>query len=119
MKKMSLMVVAAIAACGVRADVKLAAPFNDCMVLQREKPVAVWGTAAAGEKVTVAFAGQSVSTTAGVDGRWIVHLAPMKASSEGRVLTANGASVKDVLVGEVWLCWKPREQRLPGRDDRR
>ena len=59
MKKMCLMVVAAVAACGVRADVKLAAPFNDGMVLQREKPVAVWGTAAAGEKVTVAFAGQS------------------------------------------------------------
>ena len=40
MKKMYLMVVAAVAACGVRADVKLAAPFNDGMVLQREKPVA-------------------------------------------------------------------------------
>ena len=104
MKKMYLMVVAADAACGVRADVKLAAPFNDGMVLQREKPVAVWGTAAAGEKVTVLFAGQSVSTTAGADGRWIVRLAPMKASGEGRVLMANGASVKDVLVGEVWLC---------------
>ena len=39
MKKMCLMVVAAVAACGVRADVKLAAPFNDGMVLQREKPV--------------------------------------------------------------------------------
>ena len=78
MKKMYLMIVAAVAACGVRADVKLAAPFNDGMVLQREKPVAVWGTAAAGEKVTVLFAGQSVSTTAGADGRWIVHLAPLK-----------------------------------------
>ena len=104
MKKIYLMVVAAIAACGVRADVKLAAPFNDGMVLQREKPVAVWGMAAAGEKVTVLFAGQSVSTTAGADGRWIVRLAPMKASGEGRVLMANGVSVKDVLVGEVWLC---------------
>ena len=49
MKKMCLMVVAAVAACGLQADVKLAAPFNDGMVLQREKPVAVWGTAAAGE----------------------------------------------------------------------
>ena len=104
MKKVCLMIVAAVAACGLRADVKFAAPFNDGMVLQREKPVAVWGTAAAGERVTVAFAGQTVTTTAGADGRWLVRLAPMKASDEGRVLTANGASVKDVLVGEVWLC---------------
>ena len=42
MKKIYLMVVAAVAACGLRADVKLAAPVNDGSVLQREKPIVVW-----------------------------------------------------------------------------
>ena len=83
---------------------KLAEIFQDGMVLQREKPVAVWGTAEAGERVTVTFAGQSVQATADADGRWLARLAPMAASAEGRELVANGAVVKDVLVGEVWLC---------------
>ena len=102
--KKTVFMAAAVAACVAGAEVKFACPFNDGMVLQREKPVAVWGTAEAGERVTVMFAGQSVQTTAGADGRWLARLAPMAASAEGRELSANGAVVKDVLVGEVWLC---------------
>ena len=84
--------------------VELAAPFADGCVLQRGVPVPVWGRADPGEKVEVTFGGQSIGTTAGADGRWIVRLAPMEACSEGRVLSANDRQVKDVLVGEVWLC---------------
>ncbi|NBS04458.1 MAG: sialate O-acetylesterase, partial [Verrucomicrobia bacterium] len=47
----------------IAADFKLSAIFSDHMVLQREKPVAVWGWADAGESVTVAFGGQSKSAT--------------------------------------------------------
>ena len=104
MKKLSVWTAAALCALSASAAVKFASPFGDGMVLQRGKPVAVWGTADAGEKVNVTFAGQSVSATAGADGRWLVRLAPMEACAEGRVLSANGVSVKDVLVGEVWLC---------------
>jgi len=86
------------------AKVKLAVPFADGMVLQRDCSVPVWGTAAAGEKVRVAFAGQVRETVAGGDGSWRVDLDPLAASSEGRVLTVNGISVGDVVVGEVWLC---------------
>lgn len=88
----------------VLAEVRLAAPFTDGMVLQRDRPVRVWGTADAGERVTVTFAGQTVETAADAKGDWLLELAPMAASKEGRVLTANGAEVNDVLVGEVWLC---------------
>ncbi|MBQ6009305.1 MAG: 9-O-acetylesterase, partial [Kiritimatiellae bacterium] len=104
MKRLSVLSLAALCALSASAAVKFASPFGDGMVLQRGKPVAVWGTADAGEKVDVTFAGQSASATAGADGRWLVRLAPMEASAEGRVLKANGAEVKDVLVGEVWLC---------------
>lgn len=68
--------------------------------------VPVWGKADPGEKVTVAFAGQSVSTVAGADGKWIVHLAPLKAG-EPRTLTISGKNkivLTNVLVGEVWVC---------------
>lgn len=89
-----------------RADVRLPAVLSDHMVLQRDKPVPVWGTAAAGERVTVEFAGQTATTTAGDDGRWQVRLTPLTASAEPRTLTVRGANelvLKDVLVGEVWL----------------
>ena len=84
--------------------VKVGAPFGDHMVLQRDRPVPVWGTADAGEKVRVAFAGQAKETVADANGRWRVNLEPMPASEEGRTLTAGNAAFRDVLVGEVWLC---------------
>ncbi len=90
------------------AGFRLAAPISDHMVLQREKPVAVWGWADAGESVTVAFAGQSKSATAGADGKWLLQLDALAASAEPRPLVVTGkdghkVEVKDVLVGEVWL----------------
>ena len=90
------------------AGFRLAAPISDHMVLQREKPVAIWGWADAGESVTVAFAGQSKSATADADGKWTLKLDVLKASAEPRTLVVTGKDghkleVKDVLVGEVWL----------------
>ena len=92
----------------------LAAPnvsglFVDNVVLQREMPVPVWGTADPGEKITVAFAGQTVVGVADAQGKWQVELAPLKASSKGRELTVSGRNadqpitVKNVVVGEVWI----------------
>lgn len=86
------------------ATVQLASPFSDHMVLQRERQVPVWGFGTPGEAVSVEFAGQRLETTVGADGRWRVNLTPMAASKEGRTLKAGGIEVRDVLVGEVWLC---------------
>jgi sialate O-acetylesterase len=90
------------------AGFRLAAPISDHMVLQREKPVAVWGWADAGESVKVTFAGQSKSASAGTDGKWMLKLDALPASAEPRTLVVTGKDghqieVKDVLVGEVWL----------------
>jgi len=90
------------------AELELATVFKDHMVLQREKPVAVWGWADSGESVTASFAGQSMSTIAGADGKWSLKLDALAASAESRTLTATGkdgrkVEVKDVLVGEVWF----------------
>jgi len=90
------------------ADLRLGSPFADHMVLQRDKPVAVWGWADTGESVTISFGGQSKSTQAGPDGKWSLKLDILTASTESRALTASGkdgrkVEVKDVLVGEVWF----------------
>ena len=82
--------------------------FDDHMVLQRDKPVPVWGTAPANADVTVTFAGQTKATTANPKGRWQVMLDPLPASTEPRELLVKAGSdtvtIHDVLVGEVWLC---------------
>ena len=95
------------------ALVKFAAPFTDGAVLQRETKVPVWGTADAGEQVTVTFAGQTKTATAAADGRWRVDLDPMSACCEGRTLSANGVAIRDVLVGEVWLCSGQSNMEIP------
>ncbi len=89
------------------ADVTPAILFQDHAVLQCDKPVPVWGTADAGEKVTVTFAGQSLATTADATGRWSVTLAPLPANAEPATLTIQGnntVTLSDILVGEVWLA---------------
>jgi len=90
----------------LRADVKPGALFSDGAVLQREMPVPVWGTADEGEAVTVEFGGASASTTA-KDGKWMVKLPAMPANASPQPLTIKGRNtveIKDVLVGEVWMC---------------
>ena len=94
----------------VEADLKPGSLFQDHMVLQRDKPIKVWGWSDAGDEVTVSFAGQTEVAAAGKDGKWIVILDALKASSEGRVMgLASSAGkrkveIRDVLVGEVWVC---------------
>lgn len=88
------------------ADVQLPNIFSDSMVLQREHKNRVWGRADAGEKVTVTIGDQSHSAVADADGNWQVILAPLSAS-QPLTLTVKGKNeliVKDVLVGEVWIC---------------
>jgi sialate O-acetylesterase len=90
-----------------RADVVPAVLFTDNAVLQRDKPVPVWGTADAGEKVSVAFAGQTVDTVADASGKWSVKLAPLSAESKPSSLVIKGnntITLANVVVGEVWLA---------------
>ncbi len=104
------------------AQIRLASPFADSMVLQRDRAVAVWGSAAPGERIAVEFAGAKVETLAGDDGRWRVDLPAMAASKESRELVARGIDVQgnqsevklsDVLVGEVWYCAGQSNAEMP------
>ena len=87
---------------------QFAGPFRDGAVLQREKPLTVWGWSKPGEPVTVTLAGQTAQTTADKNGRWQVIFKPLKSGGEALELKARssgGQSIacKDLLVGEVWL----------------
>ena len=87
------------------AEVKLPALFSDHAVLQRDATVPVWGWAAKGEDVTVSIAGQTQSTKASNYGKWRVNFQNLPAGGP-HTLTVKGGNtltVKDVLVGEVWL----------------
>ena len=104
MKKLLIVLAAVAVAVGAEAAVTLPRVFGNNMVLQQGIKVPVWGKADPGEKVTVSFAGQTVTATAGADGKWKLHLAPLKASSEPQTFTVNQTTLSNVVVGEVWFC---------------
>jgi sialate O-acetylesterase len=84
--------------------------FTDHAVLQQGRPLPIWGTADAGEKISVDFGGKTYATTAGADGKWQVALDSLTATSEPRELVIRGVAeadtviLKDIVVGEVWLA---------------
>jgi len=88
-------------------ELELSNIFSDHMILQREQPVPIWGSASPHEKITVKFAGQTKYTKSDSEGKWMVELNAMEASSVGReliVMNKNELKISDVLVGEVWIC---------------
>ena len=103
--KTILMLTAAMAfSAALAANVEVASPFADGMVLQRGMKVPVWGWADPGTLVSVSFAGVTRTATAGADRKWRVDLPPMEASKESRELKVNDMVFRDVVVGEVWFC---------------
>lgn len=81
--------------------------FQSRMVLQRDKPLAVWGWAKPGEQVTVSFSGKSASATAGADRSWKVVLDALPANSKPEAMKVSSAGeslmLDDILVGDVWI----------------
>ncbi len=99
-------VIVAYAGPRVRADVRLPSIFGDHMVLQRGKPIVVWGTADADEKITVTLCEKSQTVAANAAGKWKVKLDALKVGGP-HTLTIKGKNIvafEDVLIGEVWLC---------------
>ena len=86
------------------ATVRPASVFNHNMVLQQGRRVPVWGTADAGEKVSVVYGGERKTCVAGSDGKWRLDLEPMAASATPLNLTIGSCVFTNVVVGEVWLC---------------
>jgi sialate O-acetylesterase len=89
-----------------RAELKLHSLFQDHMVLQSDFACPIWGTAEAGDEVRVSVGNQKKTAKAGADGKWSLKLDPLKAGGPHELTAAgkNTVVLKDVLVGEVWVC---------------
>ncbi len=89
-------------------DFTLSPLFTNGAVLQRDRPLAIWGSAAPGETVTVEMAGHTAQAVAGSDGRWMANLAALGAGGPYALnaKTASGQTLarSDILLGDVWLC---------------
>lgn len=93
--------------------------FQNGMVLQRRRPICVWGRAADGSKINVELAGQSAIAVT-TDGEWKVFLPPMEAGSGKtlRIFSENCEIVfEDVAIGEVWLASGQSNMEFLLRDD--
>ncbi|MEQ7799706.1 sialate O-acetylesterase [Pedobacter sp. ASV1-7] len=93
----------------VSADAKVLLPqiLSSNMVLQRDKPLNIWGFAAVAEVVTVSFAGQVKETITDSNGKWSVVLSALKTSAFPAKMIIKGSNtivLDNILVGEVWLC---------------
>ncbi|WP_404305215.1 sialate O-acetylesterase [Neorhodopirellula lusitana] len=91
----------------VAAEVRLPSVFADHMVIQQQRPIRVWGWAEPGEAVSVAIGESQASATADKLGQWEATLPAMDASKQSHQITVNGSTsitLKDVLIGEVWVC---------------
>jgi sialate O-acetylesterase len=88
------------------ANVKMPLLFSDGMVLQRDKKIPIWGFADANEKIEVHFNKQIQKTTADKNGKWTLNLNSEKAGGpfELIIIGKNKITIKNVLVGEVWIC---------------
>lgn len=91
----------------VRAELTMSAVFGDSMVVQRDKPIHVWGWSTPAATVQVSLSGHDANTKAGADGRFEVNLPALPAGGPHEMTIKAGEetrSIKDILVGEVWVC---------------
>jgi len=115
-------VLGALLVCGLGAGAQLRLPavIGDNMVLQSGQAAPIWGWAGPGAAVTVTMAGRTATARAGADGRWLVRLPALEAQDQPLEMTVAGSTgdtvrVKNVLVGEVWLCSGPSNLFWPVR----
>ncbi len=97
------------------ANITMPKIFGDNMVLQRNKPISIWGFAAPGEKITVQFNGQSKTTNADKTGKWQVMLSAESAGGPYQLLVKgkNQIAIENILVGEVWICSGQSNMEMP------
>ncbi|HEX8064226.1 MAG TPA: sialate O-acetylesterase [Allosphingosinicella sp.] len=91
--------------------------FSDHAVLQRGRPIAVWGTATPGERLKISLGATSRRVTAGRDGQWRATLPAMEPGGPYRLEAAGEAgaraSAEDILIGDVWLCAGQSNMEFP------
>lgn len=106
MKRVLFSCILLLATC-LQAEIKLPAIFSDGMVLQQQQLVRIWGTGDVGEDVKITFGDQTQATATDPTGKWSITLSPLNANATPADLVVAGKNkitLKNVLVGEVWVC---------------
>jgi len=90
----------------LHAEIVLPKVVSSHMVLQRNTPVKIWGTADIRENVIVSFNGQTIKTRANKNGNWQVVLSSMQAGGPFNMLIKgkNTIELTNILIGDVWIC---------------
>lgn len=118
-KRLFLMLLFGIFISTVNAAIKLPRLISSGMVLQRNVPLNIWGWANAGEQVAVMFNNRTFQTITAADGKWEISLPAHAAGGpfNMHIKGENELLIKDVLVGDVWLCsgQSNMEQSMSGR----
>ena len=90
-------------------DFKVSGVFSSHMVLQREKPIKVWGFSdTPGSRVAGCFMGETVTATVGDDNRWILTFSSHLYECEPQIMVISDdrdhtVTFEDILIGDVWL----------------
>ena len=91
--------------------------FQSAMVLQRDKPIRIWGWAAPGESVTVSFAGQTQTAKAAEDRSWKVTFPAMPANAAPQEIVVKGKdetlTLRNILIGDVWVLGGQSNMEFP------
>ena len=95
-----------LATSALQAELKVSSIIGDNMVVQRDQAIVLWGWDDAGATVTVSMGDAEVKATAADDGTWSVSLPELKAGGPHEIKFSGSSdlTIKNVLVGEVWLC---------------
>lgn len=92
----------------VFSQLKIAKIFSSNMVLQRDKPIPVWGNAVAGSKVEIRLGADIRTVAAAKDSSWIVYLPKQTAMLQPQTLTISSGDtavqLHNILIGDIWLC---------------
>ncbi len=110
----SIYIVAFISCMTINADVTLPVLISDGMVLQRDSKVKIWGTADPGEKVVISFQKKKYSIATDSEGNWSTELLNLKTGGP-YLMKINEKEIRDILVGDVWLCSGQSNMELPVR----
>ena len=95
---------------------KLSTFFQNGMVLQQDKEIKIWGEGKAGAQVRIHFQGQQAAVITGGDGRWELFLNKLRVGGPYIMQVFHGEEtleLKDIYVGDVWLCAGQSNMELP------
>ncbi|RYE17841.1 MAG: sialate O-acetylesterase, partial [Sphingobacteriaceae bacterium] len=106
MKKTLLFLLFVLTSFLANADIKLPALVGSHMVLQRDKPIRIWGYADADEAITITFNHKTVKAKADANGNWKTEIPKMKAGGPYQLILhgKNSITLEDILIGDVWIC---------------